>query len=645
MTTTPTPSAILELRDTLLKLRQKMLAHNKHFDMRGCHAQFQLSAVNFVHYLAMRSQDLRNEQQLLAALGLSSLGRAEAHTLANLDAVLSLLHQLTGDTAIPQTPAEVTRITGRNLLNSHTDALLGAAPPTRQVRIMVTMPSEAADDASLIKKLLLQGMDCMRINCAHDSPPVWQRMIDRLHRAQVETGRSCRILMDLAGPKLRTGPITPGPAVQKISPDRDALGRVVRPARLWLGATASIAPSKTDATLVISQTLIDCCHIGDSLEVKDARGAHRYLQVTGKQANGLLVDTEKTIYFTENTRVQHMHQESSIGGIEAKPGALKLLPGDTLLLTRDAIPGRPAKFDNDGTLISPAQISCTLPDIFDDLTVGQPIWFDDGKLGGRIEALEPRAASIRIEHAPSQGAKLRADKGINLPETHLRLPALTHKDREDLAFVVQHADMVALSFANRAEDVLELQSAIAEFCAQAITPTPPLTGIVIKIETRRALQNLPAMLLTAMRSPCCGVMIARGDLAVECGFERLAEVQEEILWLCEAAHIPVIWATQVLETLAKTGFPSRAEITDAAMSHRAECVMLNKGPHVLEAVKTLDDILRRMQQHQQKKSAMLRALQMAGVFKPLDSNGIKIPTETPIAQAPHPPLDLPESSN
>jgi pyruvate kinase len=106
-------------------------------------------------------------------------------------------------------------------------------------------------------------------------------------------------------------------------------------------------------------------------------------------------------------------------------------------------------------------------------------------------------------------------------------------------------------------------------------------------------------------------MIARGDLAVECGYERLAEVQEEILWICEAAHTPVIWATQVLETLAKTGIPSRAEVTDAAMSERAECVMLNKGPYIGEAVRTLDDILRRMQAHQSKKRAMLRPLHVA----------------------------------
>jgi pyruvate kinase len=102
--------------------------------------------------------------------------------------------------------------------------------------------------------------------------------------------------------------------------------------------------------------------------------------------------------------------------------------------------------------------------------------------------------------------------------------------------------------------------------------------------------------------------IGRGDLAVELGYERLAEVQEEILWLAEAAHVPVIWATQVLESLAKTGQPSRAEITDAAMGERAECVMLNKGPHIVEAITALDDILLRMEAHQHKKRAMLRKL-------------------------------------
>ena len=114
-----------------------------------------------------------------------------------------------------------------------------------------------------------------------------------------------------------------------------------------------------------------------------------------------------------------------------------------------------------------------------------------------------------------------------------------------------------------------------------------------------------------MRSYPVAVMIARGDLAVEAGWERLAEIQEEILWLCEAAQIPVIWATQVLERTAKTGQPSRAEISDAALSQRADCVMLNKGPHIIAAISMLDDILRRMQGHQYKKTPRMRRLRFS----------------------------------
>lgn len=225
-----------------------------------------------------------------------------------------------------------------------------------------------------------------------------------------------------------------------------------------------------------------------------------------------------------------------------------------------------------------------------------------------IDRIEFAQVLVRITHVRPRGEKLRGDKGINLPESRLRIGALTPKDIEDLAFVVENADVVELSFANSAHDVELLHDHMARLGDRR-------PAIVLKIETRRAFENLPAMLLAAMRAPCCGVMIARGDLAVECGFERLAEVQEEILWICEAAHVPVIWATQVLETLAKEGMPSRAEITDAAMGDRAECVMINKGPHVLSAVRVLDDILRRMQQHQAKKRAMLRELRAGAYFE------------------------------
>ncbi|MEI7685309.1 MAG: pyruvate kinase, partial [Planctomycetota bacterium] len=215
--------------------------------------------------------------------------------------------------------------------------------------------------------------------------------------------------------------------------------------------------------------------------------------------------------------------------------------------------------------------------------------------------------AVEITHARPGGEKLRAGKGINLPETDLQAGALTEKDLEDLRFVVGHADMVGYSFVRSADDVRRLQAELERLGGSSL-------GIILKIETRRAFEELPRLLLACMRTGRFGVMIARGDLAIECGYERMAEVQEEILWIAEAAHAPVVWATQVLEGLTRDGMPSRAEISDAAIGQRAECVMLNKGRHIVKAVQTLDDILRRMQAHQTKKRSLLRPLEVARRF-------------------------------
>ena len=208
--------------------------------------------------------------------------------------------------------------------------------------------------------------------------------------------------------------------------------------------------------------------------------------------------------------------------------------------------------------------------------------------------------TVEITRAKDGGAKLRSDKGINLPDSTLDLPCLTKQDHSDLIFARKNADLIGLSFVRQASDVEELVALLGK--------SRRIPGVVLKIETPNAFTNLPEILMAALGPVPMGVMVARGDLAVEVGFARLAEVQEEILWLCEAAHLPVIWGTQVLETLAKKGMATRAEVTDAAMSVRAECVMLNKGPHIVEAVEFLDDVLVRMQGHQSKKRTLLRRL-------------------------------------
>lgn len=581
------------------------------------HPNHHASAENLLHYLALRRRDLRPLQEQLARHGLSSLGRAEPRVLPTLSVVLRALHALAQaegiDTGRPPDFATADWDAGPARLREHADAVLGPVPAERSARIMVTMPSVAAKDPDVVRELVQRGMNCMRINCAHDGPEAWLRMIENLRRAERELGRTCRISMDLAGPKLRTGPLAPLPGVVKVRPHRDALGRVVGLARVRLAREPLAAISLgADACLPIVRDDWPPLEPGDSLHFRDARGAVRWLQVTEVDADGCWAEARKTCYFTSGMKLSvHGHAAPrsplTIGPLPTRASELVLQPGDHLLLTRTPEPGRPATLGDECQVVAPARIGCTLGEALDHLQPGHRVLFDDGRISGVAREVAPDETLVEIVRTRPGGGKLRSDKGINLPDTRLEISPLTEKDLADLPLVCRHADMVALSFANTPADVHLLIDSIER--AGAGRP-----NIILKIETRRGFENLPAMLLAAMRSPGCGVMIARGDLAVECGFARLAELQEEILWICEAAHVPVIWATQVLESLAKEGLPSRAEVTDAAMGDRAECVMLNKGPHLVRTVQTLDDILRRMHAHQSKKRSMLRGLRLANLF-------------------------------
>jgi len=274
--------------------------------------------------------------------------------------------------------------------------------------------------------------------------------------------------------------------------------------------------------------------------------------------------------------------------------------GDKLTLTKNHAPGETAKYNNNGNIIEHAHVSCTLPQIFLDLKAGEPIFFDDGKIEGIIEKVTEEQIEVKITYAKDLGSKLKADKGINLPTSDIKISGLTEKDKKDLEFVTKYADAVNFSFVNDENDVGQLHNEIMKVNSRL--------GVILKIETQKGFKNLPRILLRAMRMYPVGVMIARGDLAIETGWKNFASIQEEILRICEAAHIPDVWATQVLETLAKKGVPTRAEITDSAMAQRAECVMLNKGYYIHKAVKMLDKILRRMQLFQKKKETVLPKL-------------------------------------
>ena len=603
-----------ECRDVIARLwalRTAMQANESRLAvwLRGADATWQASARNLAHYLALRQDDQRALQAWLTHAGVSSLGRAESHAMANLDKVLGILHRLSGQPWAPHDRDEAIGIrSSHKLLERHTAELLGPAPDDRAVRIMVTLPSEAASDFALVRQLVASGMDIARINCAHDGADEWKAMASRVRRAARAAGRPVRILMDLGGPKLRTGTLAQGPALLKLRPERDEFGRILEPALVGLRAAGATMPvAGAPLHVGVDADWLVPLEAGDRIAFTDARGASRRLEVLRKDETGALCAIEQTAYLAADTALRHGHKghaprHTTLAGLPQREGVLHLARGSTLRLTRADTPAAEAKPPAAKARSSePLTVACTLPEVFAQVSAGERIWFDDGRIGGVIKRVQREWIEVEITHARDSGEKLTGDKGINLPDSALRLPALTDKDLADLAVAAKVADMVGLSFVQQAADVRALRARLRDL-------GKPALGIVLKIETRRAFENLPELLFAAMAGPSAGIMIARGDLAVECGYERLAEVQEEILWAAEAAHMPVIWATQVLETLAKTGLPSRAEITDAAMGERAECVMLNKGPHIAEAMRTLDDILRRMQAHQSKKRPLLRAL-------------------------------------
>jgi pyruvate kinase len=433
--------------------------------------------LNLSHYIALRSHDVTDLQVRLAARGLSSLGRSESHVAQALDALIATLKRLTGESSAPY-PSPALARAGAAELEAEADRLFGKRlKGGPHARVMATLPPEAATDPELVSNLVNAGMDCARINCAHDDPEMWGQMVENVRAASARLERPCRVLMDIAGPKCR---------ILRVK-----------------------APPKT-----------------------------------------------------------------------------RLLRGDRVVLV-DELREK---------IKEPIAFSLNFPELVDQLVVGSEVFIDDGKAAARVVSKAAGRAEIEVYAAREKGVRLKPGKGVNFPSTELDLPPLTSKDFRDLDFIAEHADLIGYSFVQRVDDIELLQDHLV---ARAPKREPP--GLVLKIETPLAVRNLPPLILQSAAHNPTAVMIARGDLAVELGFARLTEMQEEILWLCEAAHTPVVWATQVLDTFVRDGVASRAEMTDAAMAQGAECVMLNKGPYLTEGVAFLRDVLTRMDRHRAKK--------------------------------------------
>lgn len=222
-----------------------------------------------------------------------------------------------------------------------------------------------------------------------------------------------------------------------------------------------------------------------------------------------------------------------------------------------------------------------------DAKPGEKILLDDGKLIFEVVSTNEKD---EVKAKVLQGGPLKSKKGVNLPNTNISQPALTEKDIQDAVFAIeQEVDWIALSFVRHAEDLMELQELIKKHSAHKIP-------IIAKIEKPEAVENIDKIV-----SYCDGLMVARGDLGVEVPAEEVPLIQKQLVERAKRARIPVIIATQMMESMITSLTPTRAEVNDVANSvmDGADAVMLSGetsvGNYPVEVIKKMSSIIKKVE--------------------------------------------------
>ncbi len=580
--------------DEITQIRASLFAARETTDTS--HPRYQ-SLLNLKQYLILRSKDRTVLQEKLFMMSLSSLGRSYAHVAASIDTLYDQLNSsLHAEEIEPEMMESFHHLSIGEAIataSKNSTMLFGGRSSSKlsmqSTAVMVTLPSHAAGDKGrLIRELADAGVNVFRINTAHDSPETWLAMADVI--TAINSGRKeadkIMIFVDLAGPKIRTGPIRRldlPVAIGSNKREKEVLiyagekstrGERVDPQTLRT-LPAQISVDKKFFTKIKKE------HFVKIVDVNSKKAFIAITEVGEGFARGLI---NKKVFIDEHSKMHRKRYLGKILNIEKQIDPIRLFVNDTLVITEEERLGRSAQLDENNRVVKPARISCSFRGAASAMHGGEKIFIDDGKIGLEVLESSDNAITCRVTHAKANGTLLKEEKGINFPDTPIKTSALTQNDRENLLAVLGFADHLSLSFCQDADDVRELQKMLEENGRSDI-------GIVAKIETKKAVINMPQILEQLLTWEKSGVMIARGDLAIEVGFRNLAYVQEALLDICDAAHIPVIWATQVLENQMKSNLPSRAEVSDAAMAGRAECVMLNKGAFATDTIDVLTHIL------------------------------------------------------
>jgi len=254
-------------------------------------------------------------------------------------------------------------------------------------------------------------------------------------------------------------------------------------------------------------------------------------------------------------------------------GEVVVAPGDEITF----VTGKPFEGNSERVYMNYA----TFPQ---DVKAGERILLDDGKLMFEVVSTDGKA---EVKTKVIQGGPLKSNKGVNLPNTNISLPALTEKDVKDAEFAVsQHVDWIALSFVRFSQDLIDLQTIISQHSEYKIP-------IIAKIEKPEAVENIDKIV-----AYCDGLMVARGDLGVEVPAQEVPLIQKHLVLTAKKARIPIIIATQMMETMITSLTPTRAEVNDVANSvmDGADAVMLSGetsvGNYPVEVIEKMASILK-----------------------------------------------------
>ncbi|MEA3443123.1 MAG: pyruvate kinase [Bacteroidota bacterium] len=354
-----------------------------------------------------------------------------------------------------------------NLLSENVSGFFGKEF-TGKPQLMVNLRQEAEYNQDYLQKLLNNGVGFFRINCAFGKHKSWQAISENLKSASTHCGIQGKLLMDLAGPKIR---------IEKLFKD---------------------------------------------------------------------LSSENSIRLQENEELIIANSPFSIA-------------------------------DNHQEFKNYHIIKSNFTGDFSSCRPGEIIRFDDSRIEAHIVGVEQDYLKIIIKKLIRPEENLLPGKGINFPESSLGISGLTEKDKIDLSGITNIADVLCFSFVQSAADIIEIEREILKHDRGNVP-------VVIKIETYLAIENIEEILLAAMRIKKVAILVARGDLVSECGWEALPAIQERIFKLAKAAHLPTILATEIMESFNQTGIHTRPDVIDLYHARNFDCLLINKGPNIFGTI-------------------------------------------------------------